>query len=241
MGTGAILPISSAVSSPLSSIDYGSSSASASQQSVFTSLLNQLQQAAASGNLDQTATLLNAVESISPSSASTQSALGSFLTSLGSAVSDGSSSEVQSALAAYRSAVPASSTPSQPASSNSSATAAKIAAGLVKSQLQLSEVTTLLSAATGTAGTANSTASSGDNSQASLYSLLSAAFPQSGAAHSSSNSAVGSATDPTTNTAASPYETLVAALQANLAGSGSTSTIALNYLQSSGNFVNSVA
>jgi hypothetical protein len=233
MSTGAILPISSTFSSP----DYGSSSATASQLSVFNNLLNQLQRAAGSGNIDQTAGLLNAVEAISPSSAGAQSALGNFLTSLGTAVNDNSSSEAQAALATYQNATPAS-TSSTPASTSTSSTAAQIAAGLVQGQLQLSEVTSLLSSAT---GAASSGGSSSDSSQSSLCSLLSAAYPQSGSSSSSSTASNGITTDPTAKTATSPYETLVAALQANLAGNGSAGSTALAYLQSSGNFVNAIA
>ena len=89
MSTSAILPISSP--------DFGATSATASQQTVFNNLLNQLQQAVGSGDWTTTATVLNAVNSLSPSSASSSTPLGTFLTNLGTALNDGSVAEAQSA------------------------------------------------------------------------------------------------------------------------------------------------
>jgi hypothetical protein len=93
MSTSAILPISS--------IDFGSSSATASQQSVFNGLLSQLQQAIGSGDLTSSQTLLNAIDALSPSSPTGSTPLGTFLTSVGSALNDGRVAEAQSALATY--------------------------------------------------------------------------------------------------------------------------------------------
>jgi len=56
---------------PVSSIDF---SATTSQQTAFNNLLNQLQQAVGKGDLTTTGTLLNALDSLSPSSGSTTAA-----------------------------------------------------------------------------------------------------------------------------------------------------------------------
>src|SRR5271166_6472680 len=135
MSTSAIVPVAG--------IDFDSSGATASQQTVFNNLVNQLQQAVGSGDLTTSATLLNAIDALSPSSASAANPLGTFLTNLSTALNDGSVSEAQSALTAYQSATPA---PAEPAASsaNTSTTAAEIAAGLIQSQIQLNLVTTLL-------------------------------------------------------------------------------------------------
>jgi hypothetical protein len=86
---------------PISGFDFGATSATASQQTVFNNLLNQLEQSVGSGDLTTTATLLNAIDTLSPSSTSASTPLGTFLTNLGTALNDGSVSEAQSALATY--------------------------------------------------------------------------------------------------------------------------------------------
>lgn len=227
MSTSAIVPVTG--------IDFDGSSATASQQTVFNSLLNQLQQAVGTGNLTTSATLLNAIEALSPSAASGSNPLGAFLTSLGTALNDGSATEAQNALATYQSATPASTTPTT-ATANTSATAANIAAGLIQSQIQLSLVTTLLNPA-------SNSSSSSNNSVSSLLSILTAAYPESG--NSSSSAASSNSSTPTsgtnTVTSSTPYDTLVSSIQASLAGGNGTITPALAYLQASGNFVNTSA
>jgi hypothetical protein len=228
VSTSAILPISS--------IDFGGASATASEQSVFSNLLNQLQQAVGTGNLTTSATLLNAIESLSPSSKSGNTPLGAFLTSLGEALNDGSATEAQSALATYQSTTPADTAPAA-SSASTSASAAQISAGLIQSQIQLSLVTALLGpgssfGSTASAGTSNP-ANSSSNSVNSLLGLLQAAYP--------SGSGSGSASSTPATSSVTPYDTLVSSIQASLAGGHGTITPALAYLQASGNFVNTTA
>ena len=229
MSTSAIVPVTG--------IDFGASIATASQQSVFSNLLNQLQQAIGSGDLTTTATLLNAIDTLSPTSATGSNPLGTFLSSLGTALNDGSVSEAQSALATYQSATPAST--SQAASTtNTSTTAANIAAGLIQSQIQLNLVTTLLNPAA-------SSSSSSNGSLSGLLSILAEAYPANGssspgASNASSSTASGSSTS-ATEASTTPYDTLVSSIQASLAGGNGTITPALAYLQASGNFVNTSA
>jgi hypothetical protein len=236
MSTLAILPVSS--------IDFGNSSASASQQSVFNSLLNQLQQAVGNGDLTTSATLLNAIDALSPSSAASSSPLGAFLTSLGTALNDGSVSEAQSALTTYQSATPTTTTSAAPSTVNANASAASIAAGLVQSQIQFNLVTALLgpNASLGTNASSSDSSSSSSNSVSSLIAILNAAY---GAGSSSSSGATGSTASAsgssgTTNATSSstPYDALVSSIQANLGAGQGTITPALAYLQASGNFVN---
>lgn len=230
--------MSTSAIAPISSIDFDSTNATASQQSVFDSLLSQLQQSIGSGNLTNTQTFLNAVEALSPSSASAKSPLGTFLTSLTTALKDGSVSEAQSALATYQSngttATPATSTTS------TSATAAAIAANLVQSQLQLSLVTTLLGPDSSFGSNASSTPS--DSSANSLIGILNAAYG-TGSNSSNSSSSTGASTPsvPSTTPSATPYDTLVSSIQASLAGGHGALTPALAYLQATGNFVNTSA
>jgi hypothetical protein len=234
MSTSAIVPITG--------IDFGASSATASQQTVFNNLLNQLQQAIGTGNLTTSATLLNALDALSPSSASVSSPLGTFLTSLGTALNDGSVSEAQSALSTFQSATPASPAPAT-ATANASATAANIAAGLIQSQIQLNLVTTLLGPNASLGGSASTTSSS--NSSTSLIGILNAAYGTGEISPAiSSNGASTSASPssaPASTSSSTPYDTLVASIQASLAGGNGTITPALAYLQASGNFVNTSA
>lgn len=235
MSTSAIVPISS--------IDFGSSSATASQQSVFDSLLSQLQQSIGNGDLTSSQTLLNAIDALSPSSASGSNALGTFLTNLGTALNDGSVSEAQSALATYQSNTPAA-TPAAP-TTNTSATAAAIAANLVQSQLQLSLVTTLLGPNSSFGSNAGNTSST-DSSANSLIGILNAAYgtgsnASSTNSSSTSASASSSSTSTPTTPSATPYDTLLSSIQASLAAGQGTITPALAYLQASGNFVNTSA
>lgn len=234
MSTSAIVPAPSP--------DFGASSATASQQTVFNNLLNQLQQAVGSGDLTTTATLLNAIEALSPSSASSSTPLGTFLTSLGSALNDGSVGEAQNALFTYQSAAPAA-TPAAASTTGTSATAAGIAAGLIQSQIQLNLVTTLLNPS------ASSSNSSSNGGLSGLLNVLAEAYPASGSAASSSSSSsassssssAGEASATSATNSATPYDTLVSSIQASLAGGDGTLTPALAYLQASGNFVNTTA
>jgi hypothetical protein len=227
--------MSTSAIAPVTGIDFDSSSATASQQTVFNNLLNQLEQAIGSGNLNSTATLLNAVNALSPSAAGSSTPLGTFLTSVGAALNGGSASEAQGALATYQNTAPATTT-STPTVPTTSATAANIAAGLIQSQIQLNLVTSLLNPGN---------SSSSNSSQSSLLSILSAAYPADGSSSFSgantsgasgiSTSGIGAATSTT------PYDTLVSSVQASLAGGNGTITPALAYLQATGNFVNTSA
>lgn len=235
MSTSAIVPISS--------IDFDSTSATASQQSVFDSLLSQLQQSIGTGNLTTSQTLLNAIDALSPSSASGSNALGAFLTSLGTALNDGSVSEAQSALATYQSNNPAA-TPAT-STTNTSATAAAIAANLVQSQLQLSLVTTLLGPNSSFGSNAGNTSST-DSSATSLIGILNAAYGTgNNASSTNSSSTASSVSSSSTSTpatpSATPYDTLLSSIQASLAGGHGALTPALAYLQATGNFVNTSA
>ena len=235
MSTSAIVPISS--------IDFGSSTATASQQSVFNGLLSQLQQAIGSGDLTSSQTLLNAIDALSPSSPTSSTPLGTFLTGVGSALNDGSVAEAQSALATYQSATPAA-TPAATSTTGTSATAAQIAANLIQSQNQLNLVTALLgpnsALSTGGASSASSDTSATDG----LIGILNAAYGSSSSSSSPSSSTSGtSATSATsaTETSSTPYDALVSSIQASLAAGNGTITPALAYLQASGNFVNTSA
>jgi hypothetical protein len=238
MSTTAILPISS--------IDFGSSTATASQQSVFNGLLNQLQQAIGSGDLTSSQTLLNAIDALSPSSPASSTPLGTFLTSVGSALNDGSVAEAQSALATYQSATPAAA-PASTSTTDSSATAAQIAANLIQSQNQLNLVTALLGPNSALA-TGSTTASSDTSATDSLIGILNAAYGSSSSGSSSSSSSSsaaagtsgtsGTSTTSATETSSTPYDALVSSIQASLAAGNGTITPALAYLQASGNLVN---
>lgn len=232
MSTSAILPISSP--------DFGAASATASQQTVFSNLLNQLQQAVGSGDLTNTATLLNAINAISPSSASSNTPLGTFLTNLGAALNDGSASEAQSALTTYQSATPASTVSAT--TTTPSATPQQTLAS-VESQLIQSENQALLSAAfQGLSSSSQSSSSSSSNSLDSLYSLLNEAYGTGSSSNSSSSTSASSSTSGTDSTSSStPYDALVSSVQASLAGANGALTPALAYLQASGNFVNTSA
>ena len=233
--------MSTAAIAPISSIDFDSTSATASQQSVFDSLLSQLQQSIGTGNLTTSQTLLNAVEALSPSSASAQNPLGVFLTSLTTALKDGSVSEAQSALATYQSnnttAAPAAST------TGTSATAAAIATNLVQSQLQLSLVTTLLGP-NSSFGSDSASSTSSDSSANSLIGILNAAYGtgDSSSSNTSSTPSGGAGAPPVTATSSTtPYDTLLSSIQASLAAGHGALTPALAYLQATGNFVNTSA
>jgi hypothetical protein len=243
--------------SPISSIapgataDFNSSDSTAAQLAVFNNLLGQLQQAISNGDLTTTATLVNAIEALSPTSPASNTALGTFLVGVGTALNDGSVTEAQSALATYQNSLPAAS--SAPASGQStSATAAEVAAELIQSQVQLSLVTTLIGPDSSLSPGSSSTAA--DNSTSSLIGILNAAYgtgdsSSSGAADPSSSTSSGNATGSSAGTAAtptgspsdSPYDALVSSIQASLAAGDGTLTPALAYLQATGNFVNTSA
>lgn len=218
MSTSAIVPVSS--------IDFASASATSSQQTVFNNLLSQLQQSIGQGNLTDTQTYLNALNALSPSSAGSQSALGSFLTSVGTALNDGSVTEAQNALTTYQSAPPATNSASSASvAADTTPTANTIAEGLILSQIQLSLITTLL--APGGSSLDSSNASS--NSISSVTSILNEAYPAS------------STSTPANSSPASPYDSLVQAIQSSLAAGTGTTDPALAYLNSSGNFVDTSA
>jgi hypothetical protein len=228
--------MSTSAISPIASIDFGSSSATAPEQAVFNSLLNQLQQSVGLGDLTTSQTLLNAIDALSPSSATGSNPLGAFLTSLTTALNDGSVSQAQGALSTYQSATPATtpSSPSTPAA-DPGAVAAQIAASLIQSQNQL----LLVNALDGPNSALGSTStSSSSNSASSLIGILNAAYGSSSGS-SSSSTANTSGTEAATST--TPYDTLVSSIQASLAAGNGTITPALAYLQAAGNFVNTSA
>jgi hypothetical protein len=248
MSTSAIVPVSSAVPS-LTGIDFGAATATPAQQTVLNNLLNQLQQAVSLGDLTSAATLVNAIDALSPSSVGSSSPLGTYLTSLGSAINDGSITEAQSALATYQTNVPAVAAPSTPASG---ANAAAIAASLVQSEVQLNLVTELLGPSASLPLTPATTSS--PSSANSLISILNAAYPTSNTSASTSvktstssptsTSTSSPGSTPSTGTSATgstPYDALVSAIQASLAAGQGTITPALAYLQANGNFVDTSA
>jgi len=220
---------------PVSAVDFNNSSSSPSQQTVFNNLLNQLTQTINGGDLTNAGTFYNALISLSPSSASGTSALGTFFSSLASALNDGSGTEAQAALSTYQSQVPASTASSTTPAASTGATAAKIATGLIMSQIQASTVTTLLAAIRGTPATTSSS-----SPQNYLMNILNAAYPPGGAS-SSSSSTSGTSGSSSADTTASPYDTLVSAIQSNLAAGTDPTSTALTYLSSAGNFVNTNA
>jgi hypothetical protein len=232
MSTSAILPVSS--------IDFGAASATAPQQSVFGSLLNQLEQAINGGDLTTSQTLFNALTALSPSASAASNPLGVFLTSLNTALNDGSATEAQSALSTYLSASPTTTTPATTASTDTSATAGTIANNLVLSQIQLNLVTSLLGPGGADNLSSSSASDSSSNSTDALISLLNAAYPPAGAASTSGSAGSPAATAASANTP-TPYETLVSSIQSSLAAGSGTITPALAYLQASGNFVNTSA
>jgi hypothetical protein len=235
MSTSAILPVSS--------IDYGSSSATASQQTVFNNVLGRLEQSIGDGDLAGSQTLLNAVEALSPSSAGGSNALGTFLDGVGAALNDGSVSEAQSALAAYQSAT-ASSTPATPTSTSGSSgtSAAGVAAGLVLSQIQLSLVSSLLG------GGDSSSSDSSSNTLGSLLNILNAAYGSGSGSGSGSGTGTASGTgsgsaagETLAVSSSSPYDALVSAIQSSLSAGTSPASTALAYLSPTGNYVDTYA
>jgi len=229
MSTSAIVPLSSA--------DFGTPTATPSQQSVFQGLVGQLEQSIGGGDLTASQTLFNAIEALSPSSIGASDPLGSFLTSLDSALRDDSVSEAQSALAAYQEAAPTAAGNTPAADTNttgtgatdSSAVAKSTAAGLVLNQVQLSLVNSLLG---GGGASTSSSASSPTDPLGGLLDILNAVYAPAGSSTSAGAGAAGSA---------SPYEALVSALQSSLASGSGTAGPALEYLSSTGNFVNTSA
>jgi hypothetical protein len=232
MSTSAVVPLSGA--------DFGTSKATPSQQSVFQGLLGQLEQSIGGGDLTASQTLLNAIQALSPSSAGASDPLGSFLTSLDAALRDDSVSEAQSALAAYQQAAPtaagnttAAADPTatgaaETGTTDSNAVAKSAAAGLILSQVQLSLVNSLLS---GDGAPTSSSTSSPTDPLGGLLDILNAVYAPDG------NSAAGAGAA----SSASPYETLVSVLQSSLASGSGTAAPALEYLNSTGNFVNTSA
>ncbi|HEY9128124.1 MAG TPA: hypothetical protein VIM62_13405 [Acidobacteriaceae bacterium] len=238
MSTSAIPPVS-AIPTP-APVDYNSASATTAQQAVFNSVLNQLQQSVATGDLPSSQTLLNAVEAISPSASSGTTPLATFLASLTSALGANSVSAAQAALARYQQTIASSgpgTTPPVPLipTANTNAQAAQIAASIIKSENQLLLADSLLNP-NNSLGAHNGSASSssGNSSTNSLISILNAAYPTSSSA---SSGAGGASAAPS----ATPYDTLVSSIQASLAAGNGTLTPALAYLQAAGNFVNTSA
>jgi hypothetical protein len=213
MSTSAIIPTLSA--------DFGVSSSTAAQQSVFQVLISQLEQSIDGGDLTTSQTLLNAIDALSPSSASADSALGTFLTSVSKALEDGSVGEAQSALSAYQNATPPQSGSVAPAADSGDSPGA-IASGLVLSQVQLNLVSSLLG---------NGPSNQPDSSSSTLDSLLNIL----NAAYSSGNGSADGASSPANST--SPYDALVSAIQSSVASGSGTANPALAYLGSTGNFV----
>jgi len=218
MSTSAIVPTTSA--------DFGASSSTAAQQSVFQGLISELEQSISGGDLTTSQTLLNAIDALSPSSAGANSALGTFLTSVSKALDDGSVSEAQSALTAYQNAVPATSSGSAAPSTDASTSASAIASGLVLSQIQLNLVSSLL----GVNG--NSIGSDSSSTLDSLLNILNAAY-------SSGDGSPDGDSSPANST--SPYDALVSAIQSSLAAGSGTTSPALAYLGATGNFVDIAA
>ena len=212
--------MSTSAIAPIASIDFNGASATAAEKSVFSSLLNQLQQAVSAGNLNNTSALLGAVEEISPSSLGSNNPLGAFLTNLTAALKDNSVTEAQSALATYQHTVASSSSASSAPTpiANPNAVAAQIVASIVQTENQ----TLLAAAGTSFAAPSQSTSSS-NGSASSLINILNAAYPVNGSAATPS---------------ATPYDTLVSSIQASLAASHGTITPAIASLQAAGNFVN---
>ena len=224
--------MSSLAISPVASVDYGSAAASTSQQGVLQSLIQQLQQSISNGDLANTQTYLNAVESLSPSSAAGNNALGSFLTAVGTATSDGSVSEAQSALAAYQSATstaPASTDPTGTAT----VTASSVANGLVLSKLQLSLVSSLLGGNTDSSSAEGSTTLS-----QSLLNILNAAY---GSSDTPAGASAGSSGAGTAIQSSTPYDALVSAIQSSLSAGTSPASALLDYLSPTGTFLDTYA
>ena len=240
MSTSAIVPTSAIL--PLSSIDFNSTTATPSEQTVFQNILSQLEQSVSNGDLTTAQSLLNTVNALSPSSASQNNALGTFLTSLSTAIGDGSTTEASNALTTYQNASSTTASTSTSAAATSAtsarATAAAIASELIQSQNQLLLDTAFKNLAVSAQSSSSSPGSttSGANS---LYSLLNAAYGNLGSSSSASSSA--SSTSGTSSTSTTPYDTLVSSIQSSLASGDGTLTPALAYLQASGNFVNTSA
>jgi hypothetical protein len=227
--------MSTSAVSPVLGTDFGASTATSSQKSVFNDLINQLEQAIGGGDLSTTQTLFNAVEALSPSSSGGNDPLGSFLSSLSKALHDDSVGEAQSALAAYLSAT-ASSSSSTPATESAATSAASIASGLVLSQIQLNLVSSLLGGGSGSSSAASSTSSSTLDG---LLNLVNTAYSSAeGSSGGSSSGGSGSATAAASST---PFDTLVSAIQANLTSGSSAAETLLSYLSPTGNFINTTA
>ena len=214
---------------PISSIDYGSATATPPQQRVLTDVLSQLEQSIGTGDLAGAQTYLNAFEALSPSSASGNNALGTFLSSVATSLQDGSVSEAQGALATYQAASP--STPPATAAPVGDS-AASIAGGLILSQIQLNLVDSLLGPDNSAAGASSDSSSS---SFSSLLNILNAAYG------TSTSSPATPPASPSSTATSSPYDTLVAAIHANLTSGTGLSSTDLAYLNPTGNYVNTSA
>jgi len=224
--------MSTSAIAPIASIDFNGANATAAEKSVFSSLLNQLQQAVSAGNLNNTSALLGAVEEISPSSLGGNNPLGAFLTNLATALKDKSVSEAQSALTAYRQVVAANGSTPVPATptANPSAVAAQIVSSIVRSENQalLAAANASLATPAQNAISNNGSSGSASGSVSSLINILNAAYPVNSSASAATSSA-------------SPYDTLLSSIQASLAASHGTITPAIASLQAAGNFIDTSA
>ena len=220
--------MSTSATLPLSSVDFNGANSLPPQQNVFSNLLGQLSQAILAGSLTQTQTYLNALSAMSPSTMSANDATGTFLNGVATALDHGSIADAQSALATYQGATAANSAASAAPSLGSdtasiSAASARMASGLVMGRIQTETVTTLLGSLSSSPAPAPA---SGINA---LMNILSEAYPTGSA----------SATSPASP--ASPYQSLVSAIQANLAAGTSPATTALSYLNSNASRINTIA
>ena len=228
MSTSAVLPISAAAP-----VDYNSASASTAQQAVFNSVLNQLQQSVASGDLPSSQTLLNAVSAISPSASSGTAPLATFLSNLSTAISSDSISDAQNALITYQTS--AASTSSSDSLSliptaNTAQEAAQITARVVKNASQL-----FVDTHPKPAPLPSKDASSDNPTVSNLMTMLNAAYPTTNPAIPSSSATPlnsVSATNPIhsaspanfPNTSASPSDSPAAPNPASNASAAETSS-----------------
>jgi len=221
MSSSAILPITG--STP--NYDFASATATASQQTVFNNVLTRFESAISTGDTSTIKTLLNTLTTLSPSSASSASTLGTLLASVGKALDSGSVAQAQAALKTYQNTQ--SSAPSTPSTgTNNSTTASTVAANLIQNQLHQQLVKALLAQANDIIQNAGSSQSSktknATNPFANLIDIIHTVYGTGNSSSSSTSSASGTT---------SPYDALVASLQASLNSGNGTLTPALAYLQ----------
>ncbi len=217
--------MSTSATLPLSSVDFNGANSLPPQQTVFSNLLGQLSQAILAGNLTQTQTYLNALSAMSPSTMSATDARGTFLNGVATALDQGSIAGARQALAVFQSTAPAAA-PAPTLGSDTasfSAASARMASGLVIGRIQTETVTTLLASLSSNPAPAPA---AGINA---LMNILSEAYP------------VGNASTMSPATPASPYQSLVSAIQANLAAGTNPADTALAYLNSTASLINTIA